>query len=59
LQLKEFCNLGLSINDSVYSSGFFFLTGLHFFHVMVGLILISLILWSSCFSYFILTRTRG
>ena len=59
LQLKEFLILGLSINDSVYSCLFFFLTGLHFFHVMVGLILISLILWSSCFSYFILTRTRG
>merc|ERR1712188_157082 len=41
----------LSINDSVYGSLFFFLTGLHFFHVVVGLILISLVLWSSCFSY--------
>jgi len=51
LQLKEFCNLGLSINDSVYSSVFFFLTGLHFFHVVVGLVLISFVLWSSCFSY--------
>ena len=43
--------LALSINDSVYSCVFFFLTGLHFFHVMVGLILLSLILWSSNFSY--------
>merc|ERR1712196_102567 len=51
LQLKEFLILGLSINDSVYGSLFFFLTGLHFFHVVVGLILISLVLWSSCFSY--------
>merc|ERR1712167_540012 len=39
LQLKEFLILGLSINDSVYGSLFFFLTGLHFFHVVVGLIL--------------------
>merc|ERR1712083_1104654 len=31
LQIKEFRIMGLSINDSVYSSLFFFLTGLHFF----------------------------
>merc|ERR1712073_224398 len=30
LQIKEFRIMGLSINDSVYSSLFFFLTGLHF-----------------------------
>merc|ERR1711912_201960 len=34
LQIKEFCIMGLSINDSVYSSVFFFLTGLHFFHLL-------------------------
>ena len=31
--------MGLSINDSVYSCLFFFLTGLHFFHLLVGLLL--------------------
>merc|ERR1711933_506041 len=31
LQIKEFRIMGLSINDLVYSSLFFFLTGLHFF----------------------------
>merc|ERR1711948_96864 len=31
LQMKEFLLMGLSINDSLYSSVFFFLTGLHFF----------------------------
>merc|ERR1712039_148776 len=51
LQLKEFLILALSINDSVYGSLFFFLTGLHFFHVVVGLVLISFVLWSSHFSY--------
>merc|ERR1711976_291510 len=30
LQIKEFRIMGLSINDSVYSCLFFFLTGLHF-----------------------------
>merc|ERR1712238_644479 len=38
LQIKEFRIMGLSINDSVYSSLFFFLTGLHFFHLLVGLL---------------------
>merc|ERR1711972_1021361 len=42
LQIKEFRIMGLSINDSVYSSLFFFLTGLHFFHLLVGLLLLCL-----------------
>merc|ERR1711935_948267 len=45
LQIKEFRIMGLSINDSVYSCVFFFLTGLHFFHLVVGLFLLSLIFW--------------
>merc|ERR1711933_653604 len=39
LQIKEFRIMGLSINDSVYSCLFFFLTGLHFFHLLLGLLL--------------------
>merc|ERR1719311_224643 len=45
LQIKEFRVMGLFINDSVYSSVFFFLTGLHFFHLVVGLFLLSLFFW--------------
>lgn len=47
LQIKEFRILALSINDSLYSSLFFFLTGLHFFHLSIGLLLLILlfILW--------------
>merc|ERR1712117_171293 len=37
LQIKEFRIMGLSINDSVYSSAFFFL--------VVGLFLLSLFFW--------------
>merc|ERR1711920_607539 len=37
LQIKEFRIMGLSISDSVYSCLFFFLTGLHFFHLLLGL----------------------
>merc|ERR1711953_1142493 len=55
LQIKEFRILGLSINDSVYGSLFFFLTGLHFFHLLVGLFLLSLFFWGSSFS---LKKTR-
>jgi hypothetical protein len=47
LQIKEFRILGLSMNDSVYSCVFFFLTGLHFLHLVVGLFLLSLFSWSS------------
>merc|ERR1712040_31783 len=49
LQIKEFRIMGLSINDSVYSSVFFFLTGLHFFHLLFGLLLLSPFFWSCSF----------
>ena len=49
---KEFRIMGLSINDSVYSCFFFFLTGLHFFHLVVGLFLCCLFFWSCSFSLF-------
>jgi len=51
LQIKEFRILGLSINDSVYSCLFFFLTGLHFFHLLLGLLLLSLLFWSHSFGF--------
>merc|ERR1712154_486375 len=49
LQIKEFRIMGLPINDSVYSSLFFFLTGLHFFHLLLGLLLLSLLFWGCSF----------
>merc|ERR1711909_177271 len=49
LQIKEFRIMGLSINDSFYSSVFFFLTGLHFFHLLVGLLLLGLFFWGVFF----------
>merc|ERR1711871_927642 len=54
LQIKEFRIMGLSINDSVYSCLFFFLTGLHFFHLLLGLFLLSLFFWGCSFSFKIL-----
>merc|ERR1711953_1186419 len=47
LQIKEFRIMGFLLNDSVYSSLFFFLTGLHFFHLLVGLLLLGLFFWGS------------
>merc|ERR1712032_1517177 len=49
LQIKEFSIMGLSINDSVYSSVFFFPSGLHFFHLFLGLFLLSLFFWGCSF----------
>merc|ERR1711918_332691 len=51
LQIREFRIMGLNINDSVYSSVFFFLTGLHFFHLVIGLFLLSLFFWGCSFQY--------
>merc|ERR1712187_945978 len=49
LQIKEFRIMGLLINDSVYSALFFFLTGLHFFHLLLGLFLLGLFFWGCSF----------
>merc|ERR1712177_1891 len=51
LQIKEFRIMGLSINDSLYSCLFFFLTGLHFFHLLLGLLLLILFFWSCSFPF--------
>merc|ERR1712083_509158 len=51
LQIKEFRIMALSINDSLYACLFFFLTGLHFFHLTVGLFLLSLFFWGCSFPY--------
>ena len=42
LQIKEFHNIGFYINDSIFMNVFFFLTGLHFLHVIIGIILIGI-----------------
>merc|ERR1712039_740566 len=63
LQINEFWIMGLSIIDSVYSSLFFILTGLHFFHLLVGLFLCCLFFWGSSFSekinYYLNLRVSG
>ena len=37
---------------------FFFLTGLHFFHLLLGVLLFCLLLWSCSFSFFYLTTPK-
>jgi hypothetical protein len=49
LQIKEFRILAYSINDSLYSCLFFFLTALHFFHLILGILLLFLIFFSGSF----------
>merc|ERR1712238_324860 len=49
LQIKEFRISSLLINDSVYGCLFFFLTGLHFFHLLLGLLLLGLFFWGCSF----------
>ena len=51
--------MGLSINDSVYSCLFFFLTGLHFFHLLVGLFLCCLFFYNCSFSSSFSTLGKG
>jgi len=39
-QVNEYFEIAYNLNDSVYSSVFFMLTGLHGFHVFVGVFLL-------------------
>ena len=50
IQIKEFFNITYYMNESIYVSMFFSLLGLHLFHILIGILLIGLILWTSCYS---------
>nr|ALC75996.1 cytochrome c oxidase subunit III [Bemisia afer] len=41
IQSYEYTNSGFSFNDSVFGNSFFILTGFHGFHVIIGLLFIS------------------
>merc|ERR1712073_42770 len=49
LQIQEFWLFGVHINDNIFASLFFTLTGLHFFHLVVGLTLLSLVFYAHTF----------
>merc|ERR1711870_36686 len=59
LQIKEFQIMGLSINDSFYSCLFFFVTGIHFFHLILGLFLLCFFLSCCSFSFLFLFLTMN
>ena len=40
LQIFEYLNTNININDGIYGSLFYIITGTHGFHVMIGLIYI-------------------
>ena len=46
---REELSSGSNVCFWIYSCLFFFLTGLHFFHLLVGLLLLSLLFWSCSF----------
>jgi len=53
LQIKENRNITLYMNESLYCCIFYFLISFHLYHVIVGILLIGLIMWSYCCCRFI------
>ena len=63
LQVQEyghaFHELGLTLNSGIYGATFFILTGFHGFHVTMGAIMLSCILWRSIKGHFTAERHFG
>lgn len=59
LQIYEYNAASFSINDSVYGSCFFLLTGFHGFHVLVGTIFLMVQACRMCKMHFTSTRHLG
>jgi len=51
-QIREYLTSGLSISDGVYGGTFYLITGLHGFHVIVGLVFMAVILARALKGYF-------
>merc|ERR1711991_913895 len=49
LQIYEFWIMGISLVDSVYGSIFYFLTGLHFCHLIVGMMMVGMVFWAQTY----------
>jgi heme/copper-type cytochrome/quinol oxidase subunit 3 len=59
LQATEYIHLSFNISDSVYSSCFYLLTGFHGFHVVVGLIFLTVQVWRFSNNHFTRERHLG
>lgn len=57
IQVNEFRNVTIYMNESIFSCVFFSLTGLHLLHVVVGIFLIGLFFSCSCYSRSVLIFT--
>jgi cytochrome c oxidase subunit 3 len=51
-QVYEYRNAEFNINDSVYGSTFYMLTGLHGFHVIVGTLFLIVALYRATYSHY-------
>jgi heme/copper-type cytochrome/quinol oxidase subunit 3 len=52
LQLHEYSSSGFSINDGVYGSIFYILTGFHGFHVIIGTVFLIVCVFRLRLSHF-------
>nr|QTU76232.1 cytochrome c oxidase subunit III [Eimeria leuckarti] len=58
IQVSEYLGLSVSINDGALGTYLLFITGLHFFHVLVGAILLLFTFWRGCLQYNPNTQVR-
>jgi len=58
-QISEYLSAAFSINDSVYGSAFYMLTGLHGLHVIVGTLFLFVSFGRLCLGHFTKARHLG
>ena len=51
IQILEFTRLPFSFTDSIYGNLFFSITGLHFLHIIIGLMLLTIVTYRIVFRY--------
>ena len=59
IQIMEFYMSTFNLNDGIYSSTFYMLTGLHGFHVIVGLIFLIVCLFRLLLNHYLSTHYIG
>ena len=51
IQILEFTRLPFTFTDSIYGNLFFSITGLHFLHIIIGLMLLTIVTYRIVFRY--------